>query len=165
MLKKALIQALTGTSHIVCESIETDNTTGAMYYSTSGWKKSIPLRNLPEKISQVWQRQRNTQVALPWHRRNEGICCRQSSACMLHGTWCSNCICSLGSSQIEVLFCFWRHCSLAWCIQLQETRIRTHKYWMAHRRWDNQQNLCRTWRKSSESLWKPCQHRNWRNKL
>ena len=49
MRKKALIQALTGTTHIVCESIETDNTTGAMYYSTSGWKKSIPLRNLPEK--------------------------------------------------------------------------------------------------------------------
>ena len=30
MRKKALIQALTGTTHIVCESIETDNTTGAI---------------------------------------------------------------------------------------------------------------------------------------
>ena len=30
MRKKALIQALTGTTHIVCENIETDNTAGAM---------------------------------------------------------------------------------------------------------------------------------------
>lgn len=30
MCIKALIQALTGTSHIVCESIETDNTAGAI---------------------------------------------------------------------------------------------------------------------------------------
>ena len=30
MRKKALIQALTGTTHIVCENIETDNTAGTM---------------------------------------------------------------------------------------------------------------------------------------
>ena len=30
MRKKAIIQALTGTTNIVCESIETDNTTGAI---------------------------------------------------------------------------------------------------------------------------------------
>lgn len=52
MRKKALIQALTGTTHIVCESIETDNTTEAMNIiahpdGKSQYRCGICRKNLP----------------------------------------------------------------------------------------------------------------------